>query len=365
MKKFLFAITISLALAACGDDSSSNANDRSDKATEDYVFTRTATLYANESEHTLIMALENFKTVMCIAEETDFNWKTVYITNERDSMMYEFRNDTLVLYDIEEGKPELEYGDVMVGGTAGNVYGRWTYTGCRYNKNNDTTSCNEKNLWHSERALTFSKGKVEIYYKVYYDRYLEENSDYMNSYFMASLIHTLSGNHPEAYLSDIWYMDPSSVQTMAEEDGAVFTSKTKTSAIFVLGGKTYSVNVTHAEMNLTREGLNLASENRDFQVEVSDGITTCKGEYFTHYMNADYCKMEYKDNFRMHERTNSNGEMFLAAEKYSRINEEEFTQCVAGIAYKKYNPHGEYSSPEVAKNLKKYRKKQSHSWNIL
>ena len=37
----------------------------------------------------------------------------------------------------------------------------------------------------------------------------------MNSYFMSQLIHTLSGNYPEIYLSEIDYMDSSSVQATA------------------------------------------------------------------------------------------------------------------------------------------------------
>ena len=365
MKKLLLAITISLALAACGDDSSSNANNGSGKSMGDDAFSWTATLYVNESEHTLIMAIENYETMMCVVEETGYNWKTVYITEESDSMMYEFRNDTLVLYDIDEGKPEFEYGDIMVGGTAGNIYGRWTYTGCRYNKNNDTTTCNEKKLRYTHRTITFSNGKAEIYYKIYYDRYLEDNSDFMNSYFMSQLIHTLSGNYPEIYLSEIDYMDSSSVQATAEKNGVVFTSKTKTNATFVLGGKTYSVNMKHVDMHLNREGFFIANENRDFQVEVSDGITTCTGEYFTHYMDADYCKVEYKDNLRIHEREYSNHEMFIAAEKYSRDNEDEFKQCVVGIAYKKYDPLDGYSAPEVAKKLKKYRKKQLRPYSLL
>ena len=365
MKKILLTITISLALAACGDESSSNANGGSGKSMGDDAFSWTVTLYANESEHTLIMAIENYETMMCVVEEQGYTWKTVYITEEPDSMMYEFRNDTLVLYDIDEGKPEFDYGDIMVGGTAGNIYGRWTYTGCRYNKNNDTTTCNEKKMRYSERALTFSKGKAEIYYKIYYDRYLKDNSDFMNSYFMSQLIHTLSGNYPEIYLSEIDYMDSSSVQATAEKNDVVFTSKTKTNATFVLGGKTYSVNMKHVDMHLNREGYFIANENRDFQVEVSDGITTCTGEYFTHYMDADYCKVEYKDNLRIHEREYSNHEMFIAAEKYSRDNEDEFKQCITGIAYKTYNPLDGYSAPEVAKALKKYRKKQLRSWNIL
>ena len=354
MKRFLTtAAVFATLLTACGDDTSSNAGNGSSRPTGDDVFSRTGTLYVNESEHILAIALENYETQMCVVEEDNYTWKTVHINNEPDSMMYEFRGDTLVLYDMYHGQPDTEYGEMLVGGTAGSLYGTWTFTGCEYDKDDDETECYEKSLRYYHRSITFSKGKAELNYKLYYDRYIEDHSDFMNSYFMKQLIRTLSGNYPEVYLYETWYMDSSSVQSAAEENGAVFTSKTKTNATFALGGKTYTVNVKHMDMSLNREGYFIASENKEIQVEVSDGITTCTGEYISHYMNADYCKAEYKDNLRMDEWEDSNYGTFIAAEKYSSNNEDDFEQCVAGIAYKQYNPLEGYTYSTAAKALTK------------
>ncbi len=354
MKRFLTTAAVSaMLLTACGDDSSSNANDEFGRSSGDDGFSRTGTLYVNESNHILSIALENFETQMCVVEEDNFTWKTVHITDEPDSMMYDFRGDTLVLYDMYHGQPDTEYGELLVGGTAGNLYGTWTFTGCEYNKDDDETECYEKNLRYYHRSITFSKGKAELNYKLYYDRYIEDHSDFMNSYFMKQLIRTLSGNYPEVYLYETWYMDSSTVQSAAEEYGAVFTSKTKTNATFALGGKTYTVNVKHMDMSLNREGFFVANENKELQMEVSDGITTCTGEYITHYMNADYCKAEYKDDLRMDEWEDSNYGTFIAAEKYSSNNEDDFEQCVAGIAYKQYNPLEGYTYSTAAKALTK------------
>ena len=344
MKRFLTTAAVSaMLLTACGDDSSSNANDEFGRSSGDDGFSRTGTLYVNESNHILSIALENFETQMCVVEEDNFTWKTVHINDEPDSMMYDFRGDTLVLYDMYHGQPDTEYGELLVGGTAGNLYGTWTFTGCEYNKDDDETECYEKSLRYYHRSITFSKGKAELNYKLYYDRYIEDHSDFMNSYFMTQLIRTLSGNYPDLYLYEIWYMDSSSVQSEVEEYSAVFTSKTKTNATFAMGGKTYTVNVKHMDMSLNREGFFVANENKEIQVEVSDGITTCMGEYNTHYMNADYCKAEYKDNLRMDEWEDSNYGTFIAAEKYSSNNEDDFEQCITGIAYKKYDPLDGYT----------------------
>ena len=344
MKRFLTTAAVSaMLLTACGDDSSSNANDEFGRSSGDDGFSRTGTLYVKESNHILSIALENFETQMCVVEEDNFTWKTVHINDEPDSMMYDFRGDTLVLYDMYHGQPDTEYGEMLVGGTAGSLYGTWTFTGCEYNKDDDETECYEKSLRYYHRSITFSKGKAELNYKLYYDRYIEDHSDFMNSYFMTQLIRTLSGNYPDLYLYEIWYMDSSSVQSEVEEYSAVFTSKTKTNATFAMGGKTYTVNVKHMDMSLNREGFFVANENKEIQVEVSDGITTCMGEYNTHYMNADYCKAEYKDNLRMDEWEDSNYGTFIAAEKYSSNNEDDFEQCITGIAYKKYDPLDGYT----------------------
>ena len=354
MKRFLTTAAVSaMLLTACGDDSSSNASDEFGRSSGDDGFSRTGTLYVDESNHILSLALENFETQMCVVEGDNYTWKTVHINDEPDSMMYDFRGDTLVLYDIYHGQPDTEYGEMLVGGTAGNLYGTWTFTGCDYDKDDDETECYEKNLRYYHRSITFSKGKAEIKYKLYYDRYIEDHSDFMNSYFMIELLRTLSGNYPELHLYEIWYMDSSSVQSEVEEYSAVFTSKTKTNATFAMGGKTYTVNVKHMDMSLNNEGFFVANENREIQVEVSDGITTCTGEYITHYMNADYCKVEYKDDLRMDEWEDSNYGTFTAAEKYSSNNEDDLKQCVKDIAYKQYNPLKGYTYSTAAKALTK------------
>ena len=218
MKRFLTtAAVFATLLTACGDDTSSNAGNGSSRPTGDDVFSRAGTLYVNESEHILAIALENYETQMCVVEEDNYTWKTVHINNEPDSMMYEFRGDTLLLYDIYHGLPDTDYGEMLVGGTAGSLYGTWTYTGCEYDKEEDETECHEKSLRYYHRSITFSKGKAEINYKVYFDRYVEDHSDFMNSYFMSQLFNTLGGNYPEIYLDEIWYMEASSVQATAQK----------------------------------------------------------------------------------------------------------------------------------------------------
>ena len=69
MKRFLTTAAVSaMLLTACGDDSSSNASDGFGRSSRDDGFSRTGTLYVNESNHILSIALENFETQMCVVE---------------------------------------------------------------------------------------------------------------------------------------------------------------------------------------------------------------------------------------------------------------------------------------------------------
>ena len=350
MKHILIAAAASaMLMAACGDDSSTNANGSSSNgssfsgSSEDGVFSRTASLYVNEAEHSFIMSVENWEDMMCVVEGDNYTWKKVNVNIDPDTSIYDFHGDTLVLYDVYNGKPDYDYGDLLVGGTAGNLYGKWTFTGCDYNNEEGTTECYKSQKYYN-RTLTFSKGKVKVDYQIFYDLYKEDHSDYMNSYFMAQVLRTLGGSYPEAYLYEIWYIDSSSVQSSVERTGAVFTSKTKTNATFEMGEKRYTVNVKHADMSLQTEGYFAANENKDVQVEVSDGVTVCTAESFSHYMDANFCKAEYKENLRTDEWEYSNHEKFIAAEKYSTNNENDFEQCIAGIAAIPYDPLSGYTN---------------------
>jgi hypothetical protein len=55
----------------------------------------------------------------------------------------------------------------------------------------------------------------------------------------------------------------------------------------------------------------------------------------------------------MDEWEDSNYGTFIAAEKYSSNNEDDFEQCITGIAYKKYDPLEGYTYSTAAKALTK------------
>lgn len=314
MKHFLISAVVSaVLLTACGDDISSNANNE-DAAK---VFSITKSLHVDESQHILTMSLENWETMMCVVEGDNFTWKKVNINFRPDSFAYAFDGDELVLYGVYNGEP----GDSksLVGGIPGNLYGKWS----------------KKNRY-ANQTMNFSKEKVEISYQYNHDLYWNEHSDFMNSYFMSEIIRTLGGSYPEILPYTIWSIDTADVLANAENNGAVFTSKTKTSATIEMLGKTYTVNVKDVDLYIQEDGPFIAKENRYLQAEVSNGDTVCTVVDILQYMNADYCKAEYKDHLNLGEWEYSNHEKFTAAVAYKIDTGYDFEHCVASIAAKSY-----------------------------
>lgn len=128
------------------------------------------------------------------------------------------------------------------------------------------------------------------------------------------------------------YMDSAEVQSVVEENNIVFTQKTKTNAIFNLGGKTFTVNA-QVNRSLQQTGYFAGNDNNTIHVEVSDGATVCKADYISQYINSSYCKAEYKDNLRIEDDwEDSYRNKFTAAEKYRYDNENEFRTCLQGIS---------------------------------
>ena len=345
-KALLWSIaTFALLITACSGESSSNASSPSFSSNNDPLLntnknsssntgnglSRTASLYVNEAQHILVMSLDKWTDDMCVVEGDNFTWKTMDIYVRPDSSYYEFHGDTLLLYGYDEGRQE-NYGQMLTGGSAGNIYGKWTYIGCGFLKDENKTECSTSNQKYYYRTLTFSKGTVEIYYEFDFDRYIADHDDYMNSYFMIQLLQTLAGKYYSVELYEIMYMDSAEVQSVVEENNIVFTQKTKTNAIFNLGGKTFTVNA-QVNRSLQETGYFAGNDNNTIHVEVSDGATVCKADYISQYINSSYCKAEYKDNLRIEDDwEDSYRNKFTAAEKYRYDNENEFRTCLQGIS---------------------------------
>ena len=302
--------TSMLLVSACGDDSSSNASGG---------ISRKASLYVDESQQLLVMTLDKLTEDMCVVEGDNLTWKSMDIYVKPDSLHYEFHGDTLLLFSIYQGKPE-NYAQMLTGGSAGNIYGTWTYIACSFEADENVTQCSANNKKYYHRTITFSHGSVEADYEFHFDLYLADHDDYMNSYFMAQLFQILEGRSSDLYLDEVMYMDSAEVQKHAEDNGIVFKEKTK----------------TKAELQSALDGLGFLR-------------TVTANDELIGFMNVGYGYSgdEFSDDW---EDINHNN--FTTAERYRYSNSVTFKECIQGIGMK-FDPMDGYNFPSPIDGLAK------------
>ena len=324
MRKSILAVFAASVffVAACGDDSSSNAGD---------TVSATATLVVDEANKILVMTPDMYYEDQCVVENESFVWKTVLQVMEPDSFRYEFHGDSLYLYEIDEGE---EYsGHIYVGGTAGNLYDTWKYTACRYN-DEDGLYCSEKNRQYSDLKYKFSQGKVTATAVYHYDRYLDElkSQHYMDSYFMYQLYNKLSGrSYDNVYIDEVIYSNPEVVQGAIESNEVQVIERTKSGGKFKIGEKTFSLTVNKVDGGYTISGPRLY-EQQEIDLVVSDGATNCHAYYFRSRPEKSYCNMENAEYLKIENETDGNGNEYRYAYRFRKENESEFNECLRGIA---------------------------------
>jgi hypothetical protein len=192
MKKALFAITISLALAACGDDSSSNADDNSgyNISNDGNRITTTGPLFVDETQQIIAITQDAKTNDICVQENDSWIWKSVSIPSETDSYKYEFRGDSLLLYRMYSDTSTSNYASIYIGSTGGEIYQTWTYTQCEYDKETDSTNCYERNLNYVSQTITFSPGKYSSVTDLFPDQFYADQPsiNYMNLFLWTSCI---------------------------------------------------------------------------------------------------------------------------------------------------------------------------------
>ena len=326
MRNYLLAVAASAFLiTACGEDSTTNAGDSISSA---------GSLYVDESRNLIVMTPYEMSRDLCVLENNSLVWKTINRTPDADSSKYEFIGDTLILYEINEGVPN-SYGDVFIGGTAGNIYGTWTDTGCNRKSQTGETEC-YTNTRYSTRTFNLTPGKATAKVEYHFDLYLAdaEAKGYMNSYFMEELYKYLNGGSYLARIIDIFNtQDAIEIANVIESNNVQIIENAKTNQTFKIGDKTYTVTVKKTNQTLNYNG----SVNREAIVEVTDGATTCSGNSIYKEANKDLCKTENLDYFIKDSDYYfklEDGSRIRYASHYQSNNENAFKECIKGIALK-------------------------------
>lgn len=398
-----FAVASTLLLSACGDDSSSNANpepasssasellsgntDNSSDSNEDssgtnanssgsnasssdsnaaqtinssgsqngavqnsnsstelpankdkYTFTTTGQLYVNRTSQILQMTADEANENLCIVEGDNYSWKSLPLYERPDSAKFEYHGDTLLLFDISNGSVD-RYADTYVGGTVGDVYGKWTATHCEYDKKTSKTDCNGDKPHYRTQIIEFSPGKIVSSLVVDVDKYIADHSDYMNSRLMLQIFGVLTGKRDNVYAEDIFDSDEehkntvSELQELIQSEQIHIINQSKTSESFELDGKTYTVDTDGTSLSLQGSGYYKGKFNQKVKLIVSDGTSSCKLDYVELYVDESLCDVRKAEFLEVHDKggINENGIQFVDAFNYQKSNENEFTECLESI----------------------------------
>lgn len=322
----LTAMVSAFFIAACSEDNPTSVNIISN----DDPMSRTGSLYVDESQQLLVETFNNVQGNRCDLENYNLIWKTIQKDVLTDSFHYEFIGDTLALYNIyDEGISD--YGNLYVGGTAGNIYGTWVYTGFGRDKKTGELE-HSTNTRYVTRTYIYAPGKVTVSVEYHMDLYVadEQARGYMESGFMAKLYGYLTSR---SKLDDVIYiMDnnekASKVAESIEQNGVQIIEGSKTNQTFKIGDKTYTVNVKKAETTLHYTG----HTNREAVVEVTDGTTTCSSYAIYKTVDENLCKTENLQYFSVYNENDDDGNNYFYVSSYKNTDHEQFLECLNGIA---------------------------------
>ncbi len=328
----LTAVSSAFLIAACSDSNPSSAsNDSStNSASNNDPNSATGTLYVDESQHLMVTTFTDVHGNRCDLENDNLIWKTITKNAIIDSFEYEFIGDTLVLYDYYEGGAD-NYGKLYVGGTAGNIYGSWVYTGIERNRKTGEQEL-PTNTRYMTRTYTYSPGKVTINLEYHMDLYVadEQERGYMESSFMVELYGYLARrSHMDDVINIMDNEDlASSIARSIENNGVQIIEGTKTNQTFKIGDKTYTVTVKKAETTLHYSG----RTNREAIVEVSDGTTTCTSYAIYKNVDENLCKTENLEYFTVKDDADEAGNKYFSVSTYKNTDHEKFQECLSTIA---------------------------------
>ena len=152
------------------------------------------------------------------------SYGSAYPLNGPDTLKYEFRGDSLALSAFRNGK-KLPIEEVFIGGKSGKFEGTWS---------------------QPSFSLTFSDGKLSQTTILDLSQENDENPDFMNSFFMAKLYDAINEGNLLTTAKTIFEKDSSSVQRAIEENKVNIKKNEKTSQVFEMKGKTFSIDIKNA-----------------------------------------------------------------------------------------------------------------------
>lgn len=359
--KYLAMAGVVAMLYACGDDSDSGSNSIAAGDGSE----RHGLVVIDESNSVIKPYLQD-AVEGCFMRGLDFSWKTVELDVDQLSYKYEFVGDTLVLHS---GKSFSENGIMYVGGKEGNLNGTWQSTLCRYDHEEEETTCYK--LCSEVKASVLKKFEVESedeldevdredfeeeYYKkrqktpcfeddeitdytikisgdditiITKDRETEEKefTDYMNSEYISDLYYAIydgSTSAPRFY--ELFEEDSADVKSYRKKADIVEKNKTEKSVTIIVAEEdTVSVTVKTVDID---------EENGKYEVGmvVASGKRTCELNYKSGRVNEGDCSADNLAYFDDPSKIEDvDGLTYRKVSYMEDSNEEDFDDCVSKI----------------------------------
>ena len=362
--KYLAMAGVVAMLYACGDDSDSGSNSIAAGDGSE----RHGLVVIDESNSVIKPYLQD-AVEGCFMRGLDFSWKTVELNvDDQLSYKYEFVGDTLVLHS---GKSFSENGIMYVGGKEGNLNGTWQSTLCRYDHEEEETTCYKQ--CSEVKASVLKKFEVESedeldevdredfeeeYYKkrqktpcfeddeitdytikisgdditiITKDRETEEKefTDYMNSEYISDLYYAIyegSTRAPSFY--GLFDEDSADVKSYRRKADIEENKKTKTekSVTFVVAEED-TVSVTVNTVNIDKE-----NGKAEVSMVVKSGKRTCELNYKSGRVNKGDCDADNLAYFNEpSKKEDVDGMTYRMVSYMEDSNEGDFDDCVSKI----------------------------------
>lgn len=329
---FFFAIAV--ALNACGEDASGNGssdsvafeNGTSENGNDGKVITqKLKVLYVDEENSTIVTSRGD---VACICEDGSCGWKNIAQGYDNKYVYkYFFVQDTLILQTCSNTLSYCNPGSVLVGGKAGNIYGKWNVPGCFYE--DGVMDCFASELLEDDIVYEITPEYLIAWSNVeaVYGRVLALNS--MNSEYMYELLECLNSRCNDTpdpmHIDDD---DSENVNKLIEELNVQKISRNDKSAQFILNNQTFDVVVDDTY------GISDGFFDYSVKITVSSEGKTCNNTLQETNNIKPWCSTENAFFFDSDIIKRDDGEDSHYITKMRKDNADEFGPCLRTLISK-------------------------------
>lgn len=252
------------------------------------------------------------------------------------SRSYLFVGDTLVLIQSQEGDPDSMI-TVLVGGSANQLLGDWSFTTCDYKAG--TISCNKEPKSYTIHYV-FEADSQFVYFTqadgncipaesiMPSDGTLDKDESYTDTYAMRfiyeSIISIKKGDTHNIYI-DPWsfFLQEGGITVPSE---VTISSQSKYAVTFTIGGQEFSATIGENTHRIQY----YSDSQSEVDLDLASGSKVCHLHYFRDAkLTSETCKAENAPNFELDTHKETGVEY---VDSYNVENIDEFKACLITLA---------------------------------